>query len=71
MRFAIIDLMDCIFFDSNDIEECYEIYHRFGKSNFRGIYDYQQDRYLDEVDIIDLTGVQIHSEDTNEETQDH
>lgn len=63
MRFAIIDLMDCVFFDSDDIEEIYDIYSRFGKDNFRGIYDYEQDRYLDLVDIIDLTGVQIHSQD--------
>ena len=59
-RFAIIDWMDIIFWESNDVLECYNIYVTFGK-DFKGIYDYQQDKYLDEADIIDLTGCQIHS----------
>ena len=59
-RFAIIDWMDIIFWDSNDILECYNIYVMFDK-NFKGIYDFKQDRYLDEADIIDLTGCQIHN----------
>ena len=57
-RFAIIDWMDIIFWDSNNILECYNIYIMFDK-NFKGIYDFKQDRYLDEADIIDLTGCQI------------
>ncbi len=59
-RFAIIDWMDTIFWDSNDVSECYDIYIMFGK-DFKGIYDYQQGMYLDEVDILDITGCQIHS----------
>ena len=61
-RFAIIDHFDIIFYDSNNVKELYNMYHTFGKENFRGIYDYEQDRYLDETDIIDLIGCQIHSE---------
>lgn len=56
MRFAIIDMLDCIFFESDDIEEVCEVYYRIGNSHFRGIYDYEQEMYLDVVDIIDLTG---------------
>ena len=61
-RFAVIDLFDVIFWDSDDVSECYEIYDMFGKENFKGIYDYKQQMYLDEVDILDITGCQIHSE---------
>ena len=60
-RFAVIDLFDVIFWDSNDVSECYEIYDINGKENFKGIYDYKQQMYLDEVDILDITGCQIHS----------
>ena len=61
-RFAVIDWMDLILFDSNDITECLNVYDSFGKHVCKGIYDYQQNMYLDEVDILDLTGCQIHSE---------
>lgn len=60
-RFAVIDWMDIILFDSNDITECLNVYS-FGKEFCKGIYDYQQNMYLDEVDILDLTGCQLHSE---------
>ena len=60
-RFAVIDLFDVIFWDSDDVNECYDFYDTFGKENFKGIYDYKQQMYLDEVDILDITGCQIHS----------
>ena len=63
-RFAIIDDFDIIVFESDDLIELYEFYTLMGgKLAFRGIYDYAEFKYLDEVDIIDLIGVQIHSED--------
>lgn len=59
-RFAVIDHFDIIAFDSNSVTEAYSFFCLFGKHDtFRGVYDYQQDMYLDEVDIIDITGVQI------------
>ena len=61
-RFAVIDMFDIILWDSNDVLECYKIYLTWGKNFCRGIYDYQQNKYLDEADIIDLTGCQLHSE---------
>lgn len=60
-RFAVIDIFDIILYDSDDVNECYEFYS-FMKDYCRGVYDYQQNKYLDLVDIIDITGVQIHSE---------
>ena len=63
-RFAIITYEDLIFWDSDDIHECLDIFDTFeGKKSFKGIYDYERCMYLDEVDIIDLIGCQIHSED--------
>ena len=61
-RFAVIDMFDIILWDSNDVGECYDIYLLYGKEYCRGVYDYQQNKYLDLVDIIDITGCQIHSE---------
>ena len=61
-RFAVIDMFDIILWDSNDVLECYNFYLNCGKEYCRGVYDYQQNKYLDEADIIDLTGCQIHSE---------
>lgn len=61
-RFALIDWFDIIFWDSNDVSECCEIMELFGKENFKGIYDFYQNMYLDIVDIIDITGCQLHSE---------
>ena len=61
-RYALIDQFDIIFYDSNDVKELYSMYIDFGKENFKGIYDHEQDRYLDEIDIIDLIGCQIHNE---------
>ena len=61
-RFAVIDMLDLILWDSNDVLECYQIYLTWGKKYCRGIYDYQQSKYLDEADIIDLTGCQLHNE---------
>lgn len=59
-RYAVIDLMDIIAYDSNDVTEAYSFFCLFGKyDTFRGVYDYKQNMYLDEVDIIDITGVQI------------
>ena len=63
-RFAVITLEDTIFWDSADVIEGLEIYKDFGAGcSFKGIYDYERGMYLDEVDIIDLVGCQIHSED--------
>ena len=67
-RFAVIDLMDCVFFDSNSAGDCFDVLDTFGKYNFRGVYDYEQGCYIDLVDLIDMTGVQIHSND-EEDTQ--
>lgn len=61
-RFAIITWEDTIFWDSNDILECCEIMDVWGKEMFKGVYDYEQSMYLDEVDILDITGCQLHSE---------
>lgn len=63
-RFAVITYEDTIFWDSDDISECEEIFWTWEcEKSFKGIYDYQRGMYLDEVDIIDLVGCQIHSED--------
>ena len=61
-RFALITWEDTIFWDSNNVSECCEIMDIWGKEMFKGIYDYEQDKYLDEVDIIDLVVCRIHSE---------
>lgn len=63
-RFAIITWEDLIFYDSNDILDVQEFFRALGgHDTFKGIYDYERCMYLDEVDIIDLVGCQIHSED--------
>ena len=63
-RFAIITYEDLIFWDSNDVLECQMIFKTWdGEKSFKGIYDYERCMYLDEADIIDLVGCQIHSED--------
>ena len=61
-RFAIITYADTIFWDSDDVTECYEAFKSLGGEDvFKGVYDYKQYMYLDEVDILDITGCQIHS----------
>ena len=61
-RFAVIDHFDIIIYDSDDVSECYDVYKTLGgEKYFRGIYDYQQEMYLDEADILDITGCQLHS----------
>ena len=63
-RFAVITHGDIIFWDSNDIKECLRIFDTWdGEKFFKGIYDYERGMYLDNADIIDLVGCQIHSED--------
>lgn len=63
-RFAVITHEDTFFWDSNDVLECQRIYKDLGGNySFKGIYDYERNMYLDEVDIIDIVGCQIHSED--------
>ena len=63
-RFAIITYEDHIFWDSDDVLECQMIFNTWeGTKSFKGIYDYERCMYLDEADIIDLVGCQIHSED--------
>ena len=60
-RFAIITWEDTIFWESANVLECYEIMDVWGKEMFKGIYDYEQSMYLDEADILDITGCQLHS----------
>ena len=60
-RFAVIDMLDIILYDSNDVIECFNFDKMMGGYT-RGVYDYQQNKYLDEVDILDITGCQLHSE---------
>lgn len=61
-RFTLIDNWDIIFWDSNDLIECLDIMKIWGKENFKGIYDNEQHMYLDEADMLDITGCQLHSE---------
>ena len=61
-RFAVITFEDTIFWDSDDVLECQRIFKTW-EGEMKGIYDYERCMYLDEVDIIDLVGCQIHSED--------
>lgn len=58
-RFAVITWEDTIFWDSNDVLECQRVFLSW-KEFMKGIYDYEKSRYLDEADIIDLTGVTLH-----------
>lgn len=44
-RYAIIDIFDCIFFDSDDLNECLETFNIFG-NEFRGVYDYKEQKYV-------------------------
>lgn len=61
-RFAVITHLDLIFWDSDDVTECYDAFKSCGGEYcFKGVYDYKQCMYLDEVDILDITGCQIHS----------
>lgn len=60
-RFAVIDMFDTILYDSDDVMECFDFDKMMGGYT-RGVYDYQQNKYLDEVDILDITGCQLHSE---------
>lgn len=60
-RFALIDHLDCIFYDSDSLEEVLSVESTWGKDMFRGIFDYEQNIYLDNCDMIDILGVQIHS----------
>ena len=61
-RFAVITFEDTIFWDSDDVLECQRIFKTW-EGEMKGIYDYERCMYLDEVDIIDLVGCQLHSED--------
>lgn len=61
MRYAIIDMLDCIVYESDNLEELYDVYYTLFNHCSRGIYDYQQNCYLDIVDIIDIFGCQLHS----------
>ena len=61
-RFAVITFEDTIFWDSDDVLECQRIFKTW-EGEMKGIYDYERCMYLDEADIIDLVGCQIHSED--------
>ena len=54
-RFAVITYEDIIFWDSDDVLECQEIFKTWdGAKFFKGIYDYERCMYLDEADIIEL-----------------
>lgn len=61
-RFAVITFEDTIFWDSDDVLECQKIFKTW-EGEMKGIYDYERNMYLDEADIIDLVGCQMHSED--------
>lgn len=61
-RFAVITFEDTIFWDSDDVLECQRIFNTW-EGQMKGIYDYKRCMYLDEADIVDLVGCQLHSED--------
>ena len=61
-RFAVITFEDTIFCDSDDVLICQRIF-KMWEGKMKGIYDYERNMYLDEADIIDLVGCQIHSKD--------
>lgn len=60
-RFALIDHLDRIFYDSDDLKEVLSVQSLWGEDMFRGVYDYEQNIYLGECDVIDILGCQIHS----------
>ena len=60
MRFAIIDWLDCIAYESDNVLDCTEVLALYDSDDFKGIYDYEQNMYLNEVDILDIVGCQIH-----------
>lgn len=60
-RFAVITQLDTILWESDDVEECYNIFKSWGEEFCKGVYDYEQCMYLDIVDILDITGCQLHS----------
>ena len=62
VRFAVIDLLVVIFFESNDPIECFEIYDLWGSSFMRGVYDYEQGCYIERAYLIDLVCVTFYAE---------
>ncbi len=51
-RYAIIDFMDVIFYDSDDLKLITDMYDSLKYANiFKGIYDYKENRYIKESDI--------------------
>ena len=51
-RYAIITYADTIFWDSNDLDECLSIFELWdGQKTFRGVYDYQENKYIKGEDI--------------------
>ena len=48
---------------ADDVLECQKIFKTWdGEKSFKGVYDYEKCRYLDEADILDLVECQINSE---------
>lgn len=42
MRYAVIDWLDCVFYDSNDLDKCIEVFQNWKDSApLRGVYDYE------------------------------
>ena len=51
-RYAIIDFMDVIFYDSDDLQFITDIYDSLEYEKiFKGIYDYKENKYIKESDI--------------------
>ena len=51
-RYAIINFMDVIFYDSDNLKLITDIYDSLEYAKiFKGIYDYKENRYIKESDI--------------------
>lgn len=60
-RYAVIDHFDVIFWDDDSLLECQLIFDNFGGlKTFRGIYDYQENRYLTEEECKHESSVNEH-----------
>lgn len=49
MRYAIIDWLDCVFYESNDRDHCLDVWLSWKDSGLvKGVYDYEDNIWLDE-----------------------
>lgn len=60
MRFAVIDMLDCIVFESNNLFDCLSYCAMLDVNIddtdlFRGLYDYERHTYLTIDDVIEMT----------------